>query len=175
MRCAESGVWSADVHRMPSSPLQVVALNKRSKEAESAFLGVYKQLIEAPGESPTKTSRVSSQTEARRSHTATPPELLFPFKRRLPEDQLPIRTCAAAAGPALSAHVHIHTRTCDTTYTKQKVIFFFSEMRRSPRPVALIYFSKSELSEWFPKLGVRPLQNPAPVLERSPAEKRTHP
>lgn len=36
-------------------PLQVVALNKRSKEAESAFLGVYKQLIEAPGESPAKT------------------------------------------------------------------------------------------------------------------------
>ncbi|TNN77620.1 Homeobox protein cut-like 2 [Liparis tanakae] len=34
---------------MASSPLQVVALNKRSKEAESAFLGVYKQLIEAPG------------------------------------------------------------------------------------------------------------------------------
>lgn len=32
------------------SPLQVVALNKRSKEAESAFLGIYKQLIEAPGE-----------------------------------------------------------------------------------------------------------------------------
>ncbi|KAK1893012.1 Homeobox protein cut-like 2, partial [Dissostichus eleginoides] len=27
---------------------QVVALNKRSKEAESAFLGIYKQLIEAP-------------------------------------------------------------------------------------------------------------------------------
>uniref|UniRef100_A0A3Q4H2N4 Cux N-terminal domain-containing protein n=3 Tax=Pseudocrenilabrinae TaxID=318546 RepID=A0A3Q4H2N4_NEOBR len=40
---------------MASSPLQVVALNKRSKEAESAFLGIYKQLIEAPGESPTKT------------------------------------------------------------------------------------------------------------------------
>lgn len=36
-----------------SCRLQVVALNKRSKEAESAFLGIYKQLIEAPGESPT--------------------------------------------------------------------------------------------------------------------------
>ncbi|CDQ71218.1 unnamed protein product [Oncorhynchus mykiss] len=31
-----------------SCRLQVVALNKRSKEAESAFLGIYKQLIEAP-------------------------------------------------------------------------------------------------------------------------------
>ncbi|KAM7392007.1 hypothetical protein PAMP_022650 [Pampus punctatissimus] len=30
-------------------PRKVVALNKRSKEAESAFLGIYKQLIEAPG------------------------------------------------------------------------------------------------------------------------------
>ncbi|KAA0714418.1 hypothetical protein E1301_Tti016641 [Triplophysa tibetana] len=27
----------------------VVALSQRSKEAESAFLGIYKQLIEAPG------------------------------------------------------------------------------------------------------------------------------
>lgn len=44
----------ADAHLPLPSPLQVVALNKRSKEAESAFLGVYKQLIEAPGESPTE-------------------------------------------------------------------------------------------------------------------------
>lgn len=29
---------------------QVVALSKRSKEAEAAFLSVYKQLIEAPGD-----------------------------------------------------------------------------------------------------------------------------
>lgn len=40
------------IHFVTSSHLQVVALNKRSKEAESAFLGVYKQLIEAPGECP---------------------------------------------------------------------------------------------------------------------------
>ncbi|XP_048857636.1 LOW QUALITY PROTEIN: homeobox protein cut-like 2 [Brienomyrus brachyistius] len=33
---------------LKSFQAQVVALNKRSKEAESAFLGVYKQLIEAP-------------------------------------------------------------------------------------------------------------------------------
>uniref|UniRef100_A0AAY4D0N5 Homeobox protein cut-like n=1 Tax=Denticeps clupeoides TaxID=299321 RepID=A0AAY4D0N5_9TELE len=32
------------------SAASVVALSQRSKEAESAFLGVYKQLIEAPGE-----------------------------------------------------------------------------------------------------------------------------
>lgn len=28
---------------------QVIALSKRSKEAETAFLSVYKQLLEAPG------------------------------------------------------------------------------------------------------------------------------
>ncbi|KAG7283580.1 hypothetical protein CRUP_026507 [Coryphaenoides rupestris] len=33
-------------------PAPVVALNKRSKEAESAFLGIYKQLIEAPDPAP---------------------------------------------------------------------------------------------------------------------------
>lgn len=48
----------ADLPLMASSSLQVVALNKRSKEAESAFLGIYKQLIEAPGESPAKTRGV---------------------------------------------------------------------------------------------------------------------
>lgn len=58
---------------MASSPLQVVALNKRSKEAESAFLGIYKQLIEAPGESPTKTRDVhlhkQQQQQTPHSHT----------------------------------------------------------------------------------------------------------
>lgn len=49
------GSYQSVFSLMASSPLQVVALNKRSKEAESAFLGIYKQLIEAPGESPTKT------------------------------------------------------------------------------------------------------------------------
>lgn len=32
-----------------SISLQVIALSKRSKEAETAFLSVYKQLIQAPG------------------------------------------------------------------------------------------------------------------------------
>uniref|UniRef100_A0A8C1MXF2 Cux N-terminal domain-containing protein n=1 Tax=Cyprinus carpio TaxID=7962 RepID=A0A8C1MXF2_CYPCA len=35
---------------LKSFQAQVVALSQRSKEAESAFLGIYKQLIEAPGE-----------------------------------------------------------------------------------------------------------------------------
>lgn len=49
------------------------------------------------------------------------------------------------------------------------------KIQKTPCPVALIYFSKSVLSEWFPKLCVRPLQNSALVLECSPAEERTHP
>uniref|UniRef100_A0A671RQP5 Cux N-terminal domain-containing protein n=1 Tax=Sinocyclocheilus anshuiensis TaxID=1608454 RepID=A0A671RQP5_9TELE len=35
---------------LKSLQAQVVALSQRSKEAESAFLGIYKQLIQAPGE-----------------------------------------------------------------------------------------------------------------------------
>uniref|UniRef100_A0A8C2XGR5 Cux N-terminal domain-containing protein n=1 Tax=Cyclopterus lumpus TaxID=8103 RepID=A0A8C2XGR5_CYCLU len=50
---------------LKSFQAQVVALNKRSKEAESAFLGVYKQLIEAPGESPTKTRAVHLHKQQR--------------------------------------------------------------------------------------------------------------
>ncbi|MBN3309347.1 CUX2 protein, partial [Amia calva] len=51
--CSWSAVCSQEVREMVAPVLksfqaQVVALNKRSKEAESAFLGVYKQLIEAP-------------------------------------------------------------------------------------------------------------------------------
>lgn len=53
---------------MASSSLQVVALNKRSKEAESAFLGIYKQLIEAPGESPTKTREVHLRKQHLHTH-----------------------------------------------------------------------------------------------------------
>ncbi|XP_061841976.1 homeobox protein cut-like 2 isoform X1 [Nerophis lumbriciformis] len=37
---------------LKSFQAQVVTLNKRSKEAESAFLGIYKQLIEAPDPAP---------------------------------------------------------------------------------------------------------------------------
>ena len=58
----------ADVRLMVPSPLQVVALNKRSKEAESAFLGIYKQLIEAPGESPTKIRAAHQQLSTHSYH-----------------------------------------------------------------------------------------------------------
>lgn len=49
------------------------------------------------------------------------------------------------------------------------------KIHKNPSPVTLIYFSKHELSEWFPKLGVRPLQNPALVLECSLTEEQVHP
>lgn len=63
----------AGVNLTTSPPPQVVALNKRSKEAESAFLGIYKQLIEAPGESPTKTRdvHVHKQQQQRQQHWHT--------------------------------------------------------------------------------------------------------
>ena len=57
------GLCQSVLALIASSCLQVVALNKRSKEAESAFLGIYKQLIEAPGESPTKTRDVNLHKE----------------------------------------------------------------------------------------------------------------
>lgn len=82
---------------MASFPLQVVALNKRSKEAESAFLGIYKQLIEAPGESPTKTRDVHLHKQQQRKHhdsrTQKLLELSFPPRSK--------RTSTTIAEPAL--------------------------------------------------------------------------
>lgn len=50
--------------------IQVVALIQRSKEAESAFLEVYKQLIEAPGESHTcKCINISINQDGSNPHT----------------------------------------------------------------------------------------------------------
>lgn len=79
----------ADAHLTLPSPLQVVALNKRSKEAESAFLGIYKQLIEAPGESPTKIRRVRPRKQQQ-------------FNQRAPESPLP--------SPTASLYSHLQRR-----------------------------------------------------------------
>lgn len=91
----------ADAHLMAPSPLQVVALNKRSKEAESAFLGIYKQLIEAPGESPTKIRDVHLHKQQQfNRHTRMfhflnyPPPLhccSLPFKDDSLESSSPVR------------------------------------------------------------------------------------
>lgn len=102
----------ADVHLMASSSLQVVALNKRSKEAESAFLGIYKQLIEAPGESPTKTRDVllhkqQQQRYKHRTHTFYFLNYLSLlnncpiFKDHSLEISSPIKPSTAITGPAL--------------------------------------------------------------------------
>jgi len=87
---------------MASSPLQVVALNKRSKEAESAFLGVYKQLIEAPGESPTKRCAYSQTTAAAAAaaHSHITSRMIFPPQRSLPGDQ----PSPTITGPALQVY-----------------------------------------------------------------------
>ncbi|KAL1269076.1 hypothetical protein QQF64_031365 [Cirrhinus molitorella] len=49
------------------SLLQVVALSQRSKEAESAFLGIYKQLIEAPDPAPLLQATQERLAELQRS------------------------------------------------------------------------------------------------------------
>lgn len=97
---------------MASSPLQVVALNKRSKEAESAFLGIYKQLIEAPGESPTKTRGVhlhkqqQPQQYKHRTHTYYFYNYLFPLQRSLLGDKLPIKPLPL---PLWTGPISVHT------------------------------------------------------------------
>uniref|UniRef100_A0A3Q2D786 Homeobox protein cut-like n=1 Tax=Cyprinodon variegatus TaxID=28743 RepID=A0A3Q2D786_CYPVA len=57
---------------MASSPLQVVALNKRSKEAESAFLGIYKQLIEAPDPAPVLEASHSLEERLQKLQSSAP-------------------------------------------------------------------------------------------------------
>lgn len=80
LKLVRETVWSLVFSLMVPSPLQVVALNKRSKEAESAFLGIYKQLIEAPGESPTRITDVHlhKQQQQFNHHTHMFPVLNHP-------------------------------------------------------------------------------------------------
>ena len=128
------GLYPSMFALMVSSPLQVVALNKRSKEAESAFLGIYKQLIEAPGESPTKTRDVhlhkqqqqQQQQQEYKHHTHAHTlllELSFTLQRSLPGDQFPIKPLPLSLDqPYKYTHRDI---SCiyEATYTNQKVIF----------------------------------------------------
>ncbi|KAK7933244.1 hypothetical protein WMY93_004140 [Mugilogobius chulae] len=57
---------------LKSFQAQVVALNKRSKEAESAFLGIYKQLIEAPDPAPVLEASHSLEERLQRLHSSAP-------------------------------------------------------------------------------------------------------
>ncbi|XP_028314084.1 homeobox protein cut-like 2 isoform X2 [Gouania willdenowi] len=52
--------------------LQVVALNKRSKEAESAFLGIYKQLIQAPDPAPVLEASHSLEEKLQQLQSSSP-------------------------------------------------------------------------------------------------------
>lgn len=103
---------------MVPSPLQVVALNKRSKEAESAFLGIYKQLIEAPGESPTKIRDVHLHQQQQFNQHAhvfrfldRPPPLHY-RTRTFPDESLEIGSrptliqIPEAASGAYTRHMH---------------------------------------------------------------------
>ncbi|KAG7480578.1 hypothetical protein MATL_G00057740 [Megalops atlanticus] len=57
---------------LKSFQAQVVALNKRSKEAESAFLGVYKQLIEAPDPAPVLEATHTLEERLQQLHSSDP-------------------------------------------------------------------------------------------------------
>lgn len=83
-------------------------------------------------------------------------------------------------------HTALVRCTSEATHTQTKKCNFLALSRhdaaargwkthKTANPVALIHFSKSELSEWFPELCVRPLQNPALVLECRLTEERAHP
>ncbi|XP_032367578.1 homeobox protein cut-like 2 isoform X1 [Etheostoma spectabile] len=57
---------------LKSFQAQVVALNKRSKEAESAFLGIYKQLIEAPDPAPLLEASHTLEERLQHLHSLAP-------------------------------------------------------------------------------------------------------
>ncbi|XP_075290903.1 homeobox protein cut-like 2 isoform X3 [Opisthocomus hoazin] len=95
--------------------LQVIALSKRSKEAETAFLSVYKQLIEAPDPAPVLEAARSLEDRLQRLQRLEPdavplkdlsrpwkkhPELVGTKERR--EGTSPAAGLAAAAEPPLS-------------------------------------------------------------------------
>ncbi|XP_074776902.1 homeobox protein cut-like 2 isoform X2 [Athene noctua] len=95
--------------------LQVIALSKRSKEAETAFLSVYKQLIEAPDPAPVLEAARSLEDRLQQLQRLEPeppplkdlgrpwkkhPELIGTKERR--EGTSPAAGLAAAAEPLLS-------------------------------------------------------------------------
>ncbi|XP_064322132.1 homeobox protein cut-like 2 isoform X4 [Phalacrocorax carbo] len=96
--------------------LQVIALSKRNKEAETAFLSVYKQLIEAPDPAPVLEAARSLEDRLQQLQRLEPetgplkdlrhpwkkhPELISTKERR--EETLPAARLAAAAEPLLSS------------------------------------------------------------------------
>ncbi|NXL10036.1 CUX2 protein, partial [Mesembrinibis cayennensis] len=98
-----------------SISLQVIALSKRSKEAETAFLSVYKQLIEAPDPAPVLEAARSLEDrlqQLQRLEPETTPlkDLSHPWKKHSElvstkerrEGTSPVAGLAAAAKPPLS-------------------------------------------------------------------------
>ncbi|NXF32341.1 CUX2 protein, partial [Nyctibius bracteatus] len=98
-----------------SISLQVIALSKRSKEAETAFLSVYKQLIEAPDPAPVLEAARSLEDRLQQLQRLEPepaplkdlsrpwkkhPELVSTKERR--EGTSPVAGLVAAAEPPLS-------------------------------------------------------------------------
>lgn len=117
-------VLVTDVHLMASSPLQVVALSKRSKEAESAFLGVYKQLIEAPGESPTRARDVHLHKQQHYFlNYLSSLNYCSPFKDHSLEISSPSNLQSHRGTSPASTRRHQSCKN-ESTYTNQTVIFF---------------------------------------------------
>ncbi|XP_069650777.1 homeobox protein cut-like 2 isoform X10 [Haliaeetus albicilla] len=96
--------------------LQVIALSKRSKEAETAFLSVYKQLIEAPDPAPVLEAARSledrlQQLQRLEPEPASLKDISRPWKKHLElvgtkerrEGTSPAAGLAAAAEPPLSS------------------------------------------------------------------------
>ncbi|XP_041855631.1 homeobox protein cut-like 2 isoform X2 [Melanotaenia boesemani] len=94
---------------LKSFQAQVVALNKRSKEAESAFLGIYKQLIEAPDPAPVLEASHSLEERLQQLQSSAPDsealvrEISGHWKKHLEclEKTEPTEDCPAEAGAAV--------------------------------------------------------------------------
>ncbi|XP_026176767.1 homeobox protein cut-like 2 isoform X1 [Mastacembelus armatus] len=93
---------------LKSFQAQVVALNKRSKEAESAFLGIYKQLIEAPDPAPVLEASHTLEERLQQLQSSAPDsealvrEISGHWKKHLEclEKTEPTEGCPAVSGAA---------------------------------------------------------------------------
>ncbi|XP_067378202.1 homeobox protein cut-like 2 isoform X2 [Channa argus] len=95
---------------LKSFQAQVVALNKRSKEAESAFLGIYKQLIEAPDPAPVLEASHTLEERLQQLQSLAPDsealvrEISGHWKKHLEclEKREPTEDCPAVSGATLT-------------------------------------------------------------------------
>ncbi|XP_026199160.1 homeobox protein cut-like 2 isoform X2 [Anabas testudineus] len=95
---------------LKSFQAQVVALNKRSKEAESAFLGIYKQLIKAPDPAPVLEASHTLEERLQQLQSSAPDsealvrEISRHWRKHLEclEKTEPTEDCPAVSGAAVA-------------------------------------------------------------------------